>query len=219
MVTIQKFEQSAILLTDNKAKQTFAFDFGIFSESQIPSLPELKAVFVSHEHGDHYKFDHIKAMKTEKVYAATEPHQDLSSRGFEKDVLELVVNKDVVGYGAIEVTAFEVDHGAISKPISNLGFHIHLAGKNILFCGDMKVPGEVPDVDYDLTLIPVCGGKVIMDFEEALGFLKSLRHPGLVVPIHYHGQADPESGNKFREFAGGDFQVKVLDVKQKIELV
>lgn len=216
MVTIQKFEQSAILLTDNKAKQTFAFDFGIFSELHIPSLPELKAVFVSHEHGDHYKFDHIKAMKTEKVFAATEPHQDLTNRSV---AAELVVNKDVVGYGAIEVTAFEVDHGAISKPISNLGFHIHLAGKNILFCGDMKVPGEVPDVEYDLTLIPVCGGKVIMDFEEALGFLKSLRHPGLVVPIHYHGQADPDSGNKFREFAGGDFQVKVFDVKQKIELV
>lgn len=218
MVTIQKFEQSAILLSDNKVKQTFAFDFGIFSEAQIPSLPQLKAVFVSHEHGDHYKYDHIKAMKTEKVFAATEPHLDLSNRGFDKELLELVVNKDVVGFGAIEVTAFEVDHGAISKPISNLGFHIRIAGKNILFCGDMKVPSEVPDMEYDLTLIPVSAGKLIMDFEEAVGFLKALRHPGLVVPIHYHGQADPESGIKFRELAGKDFHVKVLDVKQKIEI-
>ncbi|HEX5554273.1 MAG TPA: MBL fold metallo-hydrolase [Chitinophagaceae bacterium] len=216
MVTLQKFEQSAILLTDNKAGQTFAFDFGIFSEAHIKSLPQLRAVFVSHEHGDHYKFDHIKAMKIEKIFAATEPHQDLTNRNV---AAELVVNKDVVGYGAIEVTAFEVDHGEISKPISNLGFHIRLAGKNILFCGDMKVPGKVPDVNYDLTLIPVCGGKVILNFNEALGFLKSLRHPGLVVPIHYHGQADPESGIKFREFAGKDFQVKVLDVKQKFELL
>jgi L-ascorbate metabolism protein UlaG (beta-lactamase superfamily) len=216
MVTLQKFEQSAILFTDNETKQTFAFDFGVFSEAHIPLLPELKAVFISHEHGDHYKFDHVKSMKTEKVFAATEPHQDLTNRSV---AAELVVNKDVVGYGAIEVTAFEVDHGEISKPISNLGFHICIAGKNILFCGDMKVPGEVPDVEYDLTLIPVCGGKVIMDFEEAIEFLKTLRHPGLVVPIHYHGQADPESGIKFRELAGKDFQVKVLDVKQKIELV
>jgi len=215
MITLQKFEQSAILLTENEANQSFAFDFGMFSETQINSLPPLKAVFVSHEHGDHYKFDHIKAMQTEKIFAAREAYEDLTNRSI---AAELVVNKDEVGFGSIEVTAFEVDHGAISKPISNLGFHIRLAGKNILFCGDMKVPGVVPDVNYDLTLVPVCGGKVIMDFQEAVDFLKTIKHPGLIVPVHYQGNADPESGLKFQAFAGNDFNVKVFKVKQSILL-
>lgn len=215
MVTIRKFEQSAILLTDRKTGQNFAFDFGVFSQSQIESLPPLKAIFISHEHGDHYNYDNVAGMQSEKIYSALEPHQDLSNRDVDA---ELIVNNDVVGYGAIEVTSFEVNHGPISKPISNLGFHIKIGGKNILFCGDMKAAATVPDVDYDLTLIPVCGGKVIMNFEEATSFLNSLRHPGVVVPIHYHGDADPESGTKFYDFGNENFEIKVLDVLDEIEL-
>ncbi|WP_111682845.1 MBL fold metallo-hydrolase [Winogradskyella tangerina] len=215
MVTIRKFEQSAILLTDSKTGQNFAFDFGVFSQAQIPVLPKLKAVFISHEHGDHYLYDNVIAMKSEKIFSADEPHQDLTSKGVEA---EKIKDNDVVGYGAIEVTAFEVDHGPISKPISNLGFYIKIGDKNILFCGDMKVPGVVPDIHYDLTLIPVCGGEVIMNADEALSFLSSLRHPGVVVPLHYHGQADPQSGAKFYDYASHKFDVKVLDVNDKLHL-
>lgn len=215
MITLQKFEQSAFLLTDNNVNQTFAFDFGIFSEAHIPSLPNLKAVFISHLHADHYKWENIKGMKAENVYAADEPNENLHNHGISSFLL---VNRDQGAVGAIEVGVFDVNHGEISKPISNLGFDILIGGKRILFVGDMKLAGEVPNKNYDLVLIPVGGGKVF-NIQEAVKFLNIIQHTGLVVPMHYHGEADQEAGKKFRALAGKSFQVEVLDVKEKLELI
>lgn len=215
MVTLTKFEQSAFLLHSSVANQTFGFDFGIFSREQVPSLPPMKGLFISHVHADHYSAENVKAIKAEKVFASAEVRDDLQQAGISS--MKLVAH-DLVGLGAIEARVFEVDHGPISKPISNLGFAIQIEDKRILFCGDMKVAALVPDVKFDVVLVPVCGGAVIFDAAEAMVFLKGLQHPGMVIPIHYHGQADPESGDRFARLCAGAFNVKVLQVNETIEL-
>jgi len=215
MVTLTKFEQSAFLLHSSVANQTFGFDFGIFSREQVPSLPPMKGLFISHIHADHYLAENVKAIKSEKVFASVEVREDLQQMGI--DSMKLVAH-DLVGFGAIEARVFEVDHGPISKPISNLGFDIQIEDKRILFCGDMKVAAPVSDVKFDVVFVPVCGGAVIFDAAEAMAFLKGLQRPGTVIPVHYHGQADPESGNQFAFLSAGTFNVKVLQVNETFQL-
>jgi L-ascorbate metabolism protein UlaG (beta-lactamase superfamily) len=216
MITITKFEQSGFLLHSSEANETFGFDFGIYSKEAITLLPPLKALFISHVHSDHYAAENVAAIQTEIIFAAAEVQEDLQRLGI--GAIKLV-DHDQIGYGAIEINAFEVNHGPISKPISNLGFSMQIEEKRFLFCGDMKIAAQVPDIQFDLVLVPVGGGAVIFDAAEAIAFVSSLNKPGTIIPIHYQGKADPESGATFARLAGDDFHVKVLAVTEQFQLL
>ena len=210
-LTITKHEQSALVITTTTT--TIAIDFGTLTP-KVPSLHPLDGVLVSHVHPDHFSPTHLAALGA-PIWAATEVVERLANTG---QHATLLTAKTRVVIGDVEIDAVEVDHGSISVPISNLGFLIRAAGRTIFFAGDMAVPSPVPLSTINVLLVPVGGGKVF-GAEEAAAYVRSQKHRGACIPIHYHGNADPQSGEEFRTRLGNDARVHVLEVGATLEVV
>jgi L-ascorbate metabolism protein UlaG (beta-lactamase superfamily) len=209
---ITKFEQSALLLRTKTTQ--LAIDFG----GLTPKLPTITGrvdgAFVSHVHGDHFNVDHLRSLRA-PVWATTEVVQRLGDTGITATLLD---PGKTVYIGGLKLTPVVVDHGNISAPISNLGFIIQSNATTVFFAGDMAVPLAFPVADVDVLIVPVGGGKVF-SAEEAANYVVANNHHGRVIPVHFHGQADPASALKFQELVGTKMKVDVLEVGESLEVV
>lgn len=209
-LNIAKHEQSALVLTT--ATTCIAIDFGALTP-QVPRLHRLDGTLVSHVHPDHFHPTHLIALGA-PVWAAKEVVERLASTGQQAMVLSAGMN---VAIGEVEIEPVEVNHGSISARISNLGFLLRAAGRTIFFAGDMAVSAPLPATTVDVLLVPVGGGKVF-SAEQAAAYVRSQNHRGVVIPLHYHGNADPRSAEEFRTRLGNDARVHVLEVGETLEL-
>jgi L-ascorbate metabolism protein UlaG (beta-lactamase superfamily) len=111
------------------------------------------------------------------------------------------------------------DHGPkLSKPIENYGFVLEAAGKRMYFVGDVAVATVPPPGRFDLVAIPVGGAGFTFDPQGALNYLMSLQDVRMVIPVHAGGISDPCSPDVFRSLAGARFDVRVLEVGERVEL-
>lgn len=208
---ISKFEQSALLIKTINTQ--VAIDFG----GLTPKLPiiagPVDGAFVSHVHGDHFNIDHLRALGA-PIWAAKEAAQRLEEAGISA---ELLTPEKTVCIGDLKITPVEVDHGSISVPISNLGFIIQSKFTAIFFAGDMAIPLAFPLAKVDVLIIPVGGGKVF-NVEEAANYIAANNYHGRIVPVHFHGQADPSSALRLKELIGSKTQVVVLEVGEGLEV-
>lgn len=207
---ITKYEQSALVITT--ATTTIAIDFGTLTP-RVPALHPLDGTLVSHVHGDHFHPAHLTALGV-PIWAAAEVVERLADTGQHTTLLSGGTN---VVIGDFDIEAVEVNHGSISAPISNLGFLLRAAGHTIFFAGDMAVSSPLPATAIDVLFVPVGGGKVF-NAEEAAAYVRSQNHHGIVVPLHYHGNADPRSAEEFRTRLGNDARVHVLEVGATLEV-
>jgi L-ascorbate metabolism protein UlaG (beta-lactamase superfamily) len=210
-IAITKFEQSALVLRTENTQ--LAIDFG----GLTPKLPTITGrvdgAIVSHVHGDHFNVDHLRSLGA-PVWAATEVVQRLG----EANILATLLDPGKTVYiGDFKLTPVVVDHGSISAPIANFGLIIQSNGATIFFTGDMAVPLTFPVAAVDVLIVPVGGGKVF-SAEEAANYVAANKHHGRVVPVHYHGQADPASALKFQELVGAGASVAVLEVGESLEV-
>jgi len=212
-ISLTKFEQDCFSIKIGDGRY-FIFDPG--SESTVNQfLGENKpeAIFISHAHPDHFSIEKIKLLDC-PVYGPLEIYNALQT---EVKILKKIDPGDHLVFGSLSIDVFLVDHGIISAPLVNLGFHIKIEGKSILFLGDIALPSPIPIDKYDIILIPV-GGSKVFDPEKAYDFIKSINYKGIVIPMHFHGRADRTSGMKFHNIASSYCEVKVLDVSESISL-
>jgi hypothetical protein len=52
--------------------------------------------------------------------------------------------------------------------------------------------------------------------QEAAAFLRTLGHTGSVIPIHYHGRADPGCGDAFKAIASGFSRVIIPGAGEQV---
>ncbi|MCB1088040.1 MAG: MBL fold metallo-hydrolase [Verrucomicrobiae bacterium] len=206
---ITKYEQSALIVATDSVR--IAIDFGSLTP-KLPNIAGVDAVLISHEHADHYHPDHVRELAA-PVWAAREVVEDMAGRGLPA---ELLSEAWPVSIGDITVTATEVDHGPISKPISNLGLVIDGPDFRVFVAGDMKVPSPLPE-NVDVLCLPVGDGKVFGP-REAANYVIDGGFRSHVIPLHYHGKADPESVRRFTELAGEYCAVLALGVGESFAL-
>ncbi len=208
---ITKYEQSALVIST--ATTRLAIDFGTLTP-ETPALPLLDGALVSHVHADHFHPGHLTTFGA-PIWAAAEVVERLAVLG--QPATRLAAG-ELVTIGDIEIEPVDVNHGAISAPISNLGFILKAAGRTVFFAGDMAVASAPRLTFMDVLLLPVGGGKVFGP-ADAVAYICHLQHRGLVVPLHYHGSADPASAERFRELVDGFASVRVLGVGESLEVL
>jgi len=213
-IKITKFEQNCFTVEIGDTEY-YVFDPGSeTSMDKLLSSKEATATFVAHSHPDHFNISNLKTLNC-PIYGSKEVVIGLRAENI--DATELLANKQVL-LNSLLVTPFIVDHGVISAPIVNFGFHIQAKAKSVLFLGDIAIPSNIPNSKFDLVLIPV-GGSKVFDFNQALDFIKSIKYKGVVVPMHYHGRADRASGNNFKEISREYCSPSVLDVGESITIL
>jgi L-ascorbate metabolism protein UlaG (beta-lactamase superfamily) len=209
---ITKYEQNCI--TIEVGAETYVLDAGSeTSMDKLLSSERPSATFVSHSHPDHFNVDNLKSLSC-PIFGSKEVVESLKA----KDISATELLPDVTtSIGKINVIPFTVDHGDISVPIVNLGFHVESHEKSILFLGDIAIPSPIFHSKYDVVLIPVGGGKVF-DVDQALEFIKSLQFKGTVIPMHFHGKADREDALRFEKAAIPYCNPAILNVGDSINL-
>jgi len=210
-IKITKYEQNCIAIEIGDTEYYVLDPGSEVSIDKLPSSKEVTAAFVSHSHPDHYNVENLKALNC-PIFGAKEVADGLSLEGVNATEL---LNSKQINIGLLKLTPFDVDHGPISTPIVNFGFNIKINDKSILYLGDIAIPSMIPTSKFDFMFIPV-GGSKVFDASQALDFIKSIHYRGTVIPMHYHGRADRQSGANFKELASTYCNVIVLDVTESI---
>lgn len=211
MMKLTKYEQSAFTIAYDGA--IVAIDFGGLSpESTVQGIGKVNAIYVSHIHPDHFHVPHL-----ETLAAPVHGPRDMLAKVPADLAGQLMSHESSVVTNGLHVMAFLSDHGELATPIENLGFLLSAQGVTIGYLGDMAVATSIPDIPIDVLLVPVGGGKVF-DPHQASEFVHTLGYCGLVVPVHYHGRANPESARLFAEAANPFCAVQILGVGESLEV-
>lgn len=210
---ITKYHQSAFTIQTRNGN-VYAVDFG----SEVPaemvaSIGKPAATIISHKHPDHFHVEHIRQFGAQ-VYGPRDVISELRSLDIAQ---RTIMPGDTAQLADLQIRAYESDHGPnLSAPIDNLALAFMADGKKVLYLGDMAVASSIPSETWDLILVPVGGSKVFTP-EGAAEFLRSLKHTGIAVPVHYHGRADRTSGQQFSEIAGA-YRPRELNVGESLEV-
>lgn len=187
---LTKYEQSGVLIDG------VAVDIGSLTSADVHEIPT-RALLYTHRHADHLDVA-FAATVGAPACAPTDAARVLAAAGVRVTIIRAGETKLV---GGLTVTAFAVDHGPISEPIDNLGYAVATASKvRVLVVGDAKLPIlEVPELDYDVALIAIGGGKVFTP-QEADAELRRIGFNGIAIPCHY--DRNPSALAVFEALAG-----------------
>jgi len=212
MFTITKYEQSSFVVEAEGVRA--ALDFGALSiVESVTDAGKVHISLVSHIHPDHFHLDYLLELGA-PIYGPRQVVNELHGLTGEHRIL---TPSSPIQVSTLTIEPVLADHGDLSTPVENLGFVFSAAGRSVYFAGDIARFSEHPGGPFDLVLLPVGGGKVF-DPVQAVEFLDTIDHLGLVVPMHYHGRADPKSAIEFMNLAGAHLDVRILEVGETLEL-
>jgi len=213
-ISITRHEQSALMI--QAEDKTLAIDFGTLTPAErLAHLPRPDAALVSHQHGDHFAPEHLRAFG-----APVLAPQDVISQLPEDMSTRVLRAGETVEAAGFTVTPIEVDHGPkLSSPIENLGFVITCPGGHaVLFAGDIARPGALPEGTFDTVVLPVGGAGFVFDAVQAHEYLQLIGHQGMVIPVHDTGPADPGAIDRFVRLASKQLKVIALGIGQSTEV-
>jgi L-ascorbate metabolism protein UlaG (beta-lactamase superfamily) len=213
-ISITRHEQSALMI--KAGDKNLAIDFGTLTPTErLAHLPKPNATLVSHQHGDHFASEHLRAFGA-PVFGPQDVISQLPE-DLTTTVLRAGETLDVAGF---TVTPIEVDHGPkLSVPIENLGFVIDCPdGHAIFFAGDIARPGVLPEGTFDTVVLPVGGAGFVFDASQAHDYLKQIGHQGNVIPVHDTGPADRGAVDRFVHLAPSHLNVLALGVGDSTEV-
>lgn len=213
MPKLTRLQQSGFVL--DTGSERIAFD--IPTECPPDTVAKIKpvvAVVATHKHPDHFCPAHLTTLGA-PIFAPSDALADIEDLDLPKHP---IFEGQTFVIGKTKITTFRCDHGpGLSAPIENLSLLIELASRRIYVVGDMAVASPSPEGTFDVVVVPVGGSKVFTP-EQALEFLLKIKHTGLVIPVHYHGRSDRESGKKFASLAENFVKPLVLDVEAELDL-
>lgn len=188
---------------------------------KIDEIPKIDYILVTHDHFDHFGQDAIDIAKRDgsTIFAVHEitVRDDVTKAGINAVGANIGGTYSEEGISFSLTPAIHSTGGGISS-----GYVIKLDGKTIYQSGDTSVFSDmklIPKLfgDIDVALLPI-GGHYTMDEKGAALAVEFLK-PDVTIPIHYDTwppiSADTD---KFRELAGSDTDVQVLDPGQTYSL-
>ncbi len=172
----------------------------------IPDLPPLDVIVLSHFHGDH--FDQVAERDLDKsfpIITTRESAQALHRRGFRQARAVETWSSVVVEKGDVRlrITAVPGRHG---PPLANLilphvmgsllefqtpqaaPYRLYISGDTLLFDDLTEIPRRYPEIDLALLHLGgtrVLGILVTMDAEQGVALMRLVR-PRTAIPIHYN---------------------------------
>lgn len=200
-----------------------ALDMGVAFKKVAPIMRGLQLVFVSHEHGDHFKESTIRNLARSRPLlrfcGGAFLVQKLIDAGVDRrniDILEPGVRYD---YGAYQVEAFELFHD-----VPNYGLRVFSQGQKAVYIVDTGHLEGVEAKDYDLYLVEanhttaeieeraaekqdagqfayeIRAAENHLSYEQAIDWLtENMTSRGIWVPMHAHVdqevQEDAEQDN------------------------
>ncbi len=201
------------LIVESRHGTRAAIDFGRDVPGHIVESCEVDALVCSHSHPDHLHVPHAERLGV-PTFAAAEAAQAFEAAGLVGESLQAGSKFSISG---MDFEAFTVDHGHISAPIVNLGFHVVVDGRSLWYTGDIALDTlPRPEGPFDVVLLPV-GGRKVFDARRAIDYLVALDHRGLAVPLHF--DTGPAQLVEFVELSRGhQFEVAVIGHNQSFEL-
>lgn len=174
-MTIKKYGHACILVEKDGVK--ILLDPGSFNP--LPDATGVAAILITHEHGDHYDPEQVKALVANNPGVRVITHvavaEKMKEAGIECEVIEPGLPFDVDG---LLIESIGTEHAAIYKtsPCRNTGFFI---------AEELFVPGDaihdIPSKPVRLLALPT--GGPWMKIAEAIDYAKAVK-PKVVFPIH-----------------------------------
>ncbi|MEI6478309.1 MAG: MBL fold metallo-hydrolase [bacterium] len=215
MITYTKYEQSAFTLQINDS--VIAVDFGtLASEETLTQIGTPAASVVSHIHKDHFLLENLARFKA-PIYTVSEVVAAVGTTDLQVTTIAEGQTLPITGT-PFELRATASNHGTfISAPVENVGYVLSAFGKSVYFLGDMAISTPPPAGSFDITLIPIGNRGYVFNAEQALSHLRTIEHPGIVIPIHYdHG--DPTQVETFQELIGDTYDLRVMKTGKSLTL-
>ena len=165
----------------------------------MPQAENIDAVLVTHEHGDHFDIEQIKAIKAASPAMRIITHQALAKTLEENDLsYELLKDGEIVDVNGVSVQSVGEAHACIYgdlSPCQNTGYFI---------AGELFAPGDalhdVPSTPVRILALPT--GGPWMRISEAIDYAKSVK-PEIVFPIHDAMYIDEYRGELIPRLVGG----------------
>jgi L-ascorbate metabolism protein UlaG (beta-lactamase superfamily) len=175
-MTITKYGHSCLLIETNGTR--ILTDVGSWNET--PDATGVNAIVITHEHGDHFDLDKIKAVLANNPDAAVVTHAAvaklLEEEGIQTVMIEPGQRIEINGVG---IESYGTEHAIIygsASPCRNTGFLI----ADMLF-----IPGDalhdLPPKPVSVLALPT--GGPWMKIAEAIDYAKAV-NPKVVFPIH-----------------------------------
>ena len=199
-------------------EDVLALDMGVAFKKVAPYMRGLQLVFVSHEHGDHFKESTIRNLARSRPLlrfcGGAFLVQKFIDAGVDRrniDILEPGVRYD---YGAFQVETFELFHD-----VPNYGIRVFSQGQKAVYIVDTGHLEGVEAWDYDLYLVEanhttaeieeraaekqdagqfayeIRAAENHLSYEQAIDWLtENMTSRGIWVPMHQHVEQEEQGG-------------------------
>lgn len=153
MITITKIDHCCLVVAIDGV--TILTDPGMYSWQEQSVMTGIDAVLITHEHGDHYHGDSVKAIvkNNPKVRIITNSGvgRQLAAIGV---AYEKVEGRDKTAVGGVSVESFDCRHEEIYEDWGQVQNTAYFIGQKLFFPGDAYC---VPGVPVEVLALPVAG--------------------------------------------------------------
>ena len=129
-----------------------ALDVGVSWKKLAPYAKNLKLVFISHVHQDHFKKNTVKKLAKEKPtlrFAVGEYLvSELLKLGVNAKNIDIVKYGKKYNYGQLKISPIKLYHD-----VPNMGLRVYINEKKLFFATDTKTLEGITAKDYDIYLV------------------------------------------------------------------
>lgn len=176
LIKITKFAQSCILVEEAGAR--ILFDPGNYSTKQN-ELEDLDALFITHEHQDHYDLNNVKAIlannQNVKVYTNNGVGAALGKDGIKYSLLEQGQSLNIKG---VKIDAFGEKHAMMYPTLPRVANTGYMIAERLFHPGDSLT---VPNKKVEILALPIVAPWLKMS--EVIDYAKAVK-PKVCFPIH-----------------------------------
>jgi len=180
----------------------------------IDSLDRLDAIFITHDHGDHFDPDTTIAMqtKTGSFVIADPTSASMLSDKIPDDKLIQIESNEQITISEITVEAFEAEHPTVSP----LVYVIELDGFRIFHGSDSGFVDGLENIEsrVHVALVPVGDPSPTASPQVALEMTKAT-NPYVVIPMH----GSPEQIDQFSNLVDGSDLQTVVTIPSALEII
>ena len=183
--------QNSILINDQIYIDPLRVDGGV----------EVKYVFITHSHWDHYSVDDIKKVITPSTKIICPKSMASEVEGvFENQIIYVQPQQkysvDDIGFETFN--AYNINKPFHPKQNGWVGYVLTIDNERVMTVGDSDVTPELRNINADILLLPI-GGHYTMDLVEASEFTNAIQ-PKKVIPTHYGDiVGDKNMGKQFKQ--------------------
>ena len=206
-ITIHPVSHASFVLT---IPGTVIYNDPVGGAAAYEGLPPPGMILVSHEHGDHFDPDTLKAIAGDAKIVANPAVFDMLPSELKANAVR-VANGEVGFWGGLELLAVPAYNSTAGREQyhpqgRDNGYVLTVAGKRVYIAGDTE---DIPEMraltGIDIAFVPMVLPYTMDEIQAASGV--AAFRPGVVYPYHY-GQSDLDKFETELRAQGGTSEVK-----------